>query len=97
MSSDYQQALTRLVEKARLLARRYEIVEGERDEALEKISQLQADIDKRDAEIARLKTEMENLVVVKTAFPSREAMAESRKYLTGLMREIDQCIKDLTT
>lgn len=97
MALDNRQAFQRLDEKARLIAQKYSLMVQQRDEALGAVKQMQAEIEKRDAEISRLKTEIENLVIVKTAFPSAKAIADSRKYLSGLAREIDQCIKDLTS
>ena len=96
MALDYQQVCQRVAEKARLVARRYERAVAERDEALGEVARLQAQLSKCESQITLLKTQVENLTVVTTAFPSKQAIADSREYLSGLVREIDQCIKDLT-
>lgn len=97
MAYDYQQVCQRLNEKAQLIAQRYRLAVEQRDEARQKALDLENELTKRDAEIQLLKTQIENLTVVRTAFPSKQAVADSRSYLAGLVREIDQCIKDLTT
>lgn len=97
MSQDYRQALLSLTQKVQLLVQQYNSVLQQRNDALSMVAELKAELLQRDAAISNLKTEIENLTIVKTAFPSREAMAESKEYLSGLIREIDQCIKDLTS
>lgn len=97
MAYDYQQVCQRLKEKAQLIAQRYQLALEQRNEARAETLSLENELKKRDAEIRQLKTQIENLTVVRTAFPSKQAVADSRSYLTGLVREIDQCIKDLTT
>ena len=97
MSNDYRQSFQRLAEKTRLVVQHYEKAIGQRDEALQRVAQLENELLQHKAEIEKLKVEIENITVVKTAFPSKQTMAESRKYLSGLVREIDQYIKDLTS
>lgn len=96
MAYDYQQVCERLKHKAELLRGRYEIAVQQRDEARGEVQELTSRLAEREATIRELKTELQNLTIVKTAFPSKQAIAESRDYLTGLVREIDQCIKDLS-
>ena len=96
MAFDYLTAFQRLKEKAALVAQRYHAAIAQRDEARSEAAALREELARRDEEIRRLKTDVENLTVVTTAFPSKEAVAQSRKYLSGLVREIDQCITDLT-
>lgn len=97
MSQDYRLTLQRLHEKASLIAQRYEVAMKQRNEAFSKIEELNKELSKREKELNGLKTEIENLVIVKTAFPSHESIAEGRRYLSGLVKEIDQCINDLTS
>lgn len=96
MAYDYQQAFQRLKSKAAMVSQRYHIAIEQRDEARRQIETLESQLRQRDEEITLLKTEIENLTVVTTAFPSKEARSVSRKYLAGLVKEIDQCITDLT-
>lgn len=96
MAFDYQQAFQRLKNKAQMVSQRYHAAIAQRDEARKQIEILTGQITLRDKEITQLKTEIENLTVVTTVFPSKEAKATSRKYLAGLVKEIDQCITDLT-
>lgn len=96
MLSNYQQTLRSLGEKAKLIASRYHTAVNQRDQARAEVEALRDELEKRNREIALLKVQVENLTVVRTVFPTPQAVAESRKYLSGLVREIDQCIKDLT-
>lgn len=96
MAYDFREACNRLKEKAELIARRYHKAIEQRDRAREQIEELQQKLDDCNNEIRILKARIEELTVVTTAFPTRQSRDESKKYLTELVREIDQCIKDLT-
>lgn len=79
------------------MVRRYEIAIKQRDEAREEVEMLKTELMKRDRQIHSLETQIENLTVVRTAFPTPQAVEVSRRYLSGLVREINQCINDLTS
>lgn len=96
MPSNYQQTLRSLSEKAKLIAQRYNVAVEQRDRARAEAEDLNKELEKCRKEITLLKVQIENLTVVRTAFPTPQAVADSKKYLSGLVREIDQCIKDLT-
>lgn len=97
MGPDFRNALNRLGEKAAIIARRHENMTKELEEARKTIDSLSKELTRKDEEIKRLEIELENLVIVKTAFPSKQAIAESREHLSELVREIDRCITDLTS
>ena len=97
MGSDYSSALQSLSEKAAIVASRYRIIAEQLEKALGQVETLKKELEKREEIIRTLQTEIENLIIVKTAFPSKQAIADSRNQLAGLVREIDRCITDLTS
>lgn len=97
MVPDYRNALQRLGEKAAIVAQRYEAARRQLEETRLQVETLTKELERRDEKIKLLETEIENLVIVKTAFPSKQAIAQSRDHLAGLVREIDKCITDLTS
>lgn len=59
-------------------------------------AELQASVERLRAEVARLKAETEYLSVMRAVAPDREQVRRQRAVLTGLVREIDRCISELT-
>ncbi|MCH5248104.1 MAG: hypothetical protein J1E99_08085 [Muribaculaceae bacterium] len=96
MSYDYQNAFENLQKKVALVAQKYEHMVRERDDARKEIEDLKELLLKKEKENDILKVKIENLTVVTTLFPDRGKAREARTLLSGLVREIDQCIKDLT-
>lgn len=96
MASDLQQTLERLNRKALNLTERYQAVLHDKQVALSRIAELEAQVLTMRQRIETLERQVEYLSVVTTAFPSREEMERSRARLSELVREIDRCISDLT-
>ncbi len=96
MAGDIQQQLERLKFKADLLTKRYVDVLSERDEAMDKIAQLEALIERQKKDLQRLEHELEYQKIATTISQSSEDVERSRAVLTELMREIDSCINELT-
>ncbi|MDE5607767.1 MAG: hypothetical protein K2I64_02400 [Muribaculaceae bacterium] len=55
-----------------------------------------ATIREQKREIERLTQQVDFLTVVSTTLPAPGDIEKSRAILSGLVREIDKCIKDLT-
>lgn len=95
MAADLRQKLEVISGKARLLTERYELVLKERTAALERISDLEATVERQLSEIERLKQQLEFQLIATTIAPSREELDRSRTILSKLVREIDKCIDEL--
>ncbi|MDE6802725.1 MAG: hypothetical protein K2J06_08165 [Muribaculaceae bacterium] len=68
----------------------------ERDDARRQVADRDATIREQQREIERLTQQVDFLTVVSTALPAPGDIEKSRAILSGLVREIDKCIKDLT-
>lgn len=93
MAANLQQRINNIEAKASLLTERYAAVRKLQAEGLAKIEELTAqvkslerEIQKRDAEIERLK------VGAAVTATSRDDVELSRKFISELVREIDKCI-----
>lgn len=96
MASDLDSTLTRLTEKSRFLTERFKVVTRQRDEALEKIADLEKAVRERDSRIERLLTEVEYLKVSSALSPSQETVASTRAIIKDLISEIDRCIAEIS-
>lgn len=97
MAADLRQKLEVISGKARLLTERYELVIKEKTAALERISDLEATVDRQRNEIERLKQQLGFQLIATTLAPSREELDRSRTVLSKLVREIDKCIDELNS
>jgi small-conductance mechanosensitive channel len=57
---------------------------------------LRADLKRLQADLRRLQADNVNLTVANHIAPTREKVAESKAVLSGLVRDIDRCIAELT-
>lgn len=96
MAADLQQLIQSLSTKHRELAERYREAVTERDEARRHVIDLEHTVKQQSQEIERLSQQVEFLTVVSTVMPDRDDVEKSRELLSGLVREIDKCINDLT-
>ncbi|MCM1449742.1 MAG: hypothetical protein NC082_05330 [Clostridiales bacterium] len=96
MAADLQQLIQTMSVKHRQLATRYHDVVEERDDAKRRIVDLEYTVKQQKQDIERLSQQVEFLTVVSTVMPDRDDVERSRELLSGLVREIDKCIKDLT-
>lgn len=95
MATDLRQKLERISGKARLLTERYVMVLDAKAAAMQRISDLEAELEKQSKEIERLKAQLEFQQMATTLAPSREEVDKSRAVLSKLVREIDKCIEEL--
>lgn len=96
MAFEDQDIFARIVAKANLLAQRYEALQKLKEEAEAKIAALEADMAARDRELKRLRQEVEYLRTAAVISPDRSQIEETRAIISGIVREIDRCIADLS-
>lgn len=96
MAFEDQDIFARIVAKANLLAQRYEALQKLKEEADAKISALEAEVGARDREIRALRQEVEYLRTAAVISPDRDQIEETRAIISGIVREIDRCIADLS-
>lgn len=95
MSGELQQTIDRINAKTQILLDRYALIRQQRQQAVERIRELEAELGSLRAENQRLRTEAEFLKVATTIAPTRADVARSRALLAELVREIDKCITEL--
>ncbi len=96
MAADLQQLVQSLKSKHQELAERYHEAISQRDSAMKRAADLEYTVREQQRDIERLSQQVEFLTVVSTAMPDRDDVEKSRAMLSGLVREIDKCINDLT-
>ena len=96
MSAEQQNPYEILKLKASLIAEKYKTIEKKYAETLEDIKRLEEVIEEKNNELAELNRKLHFLAIVPTSNPTREDVLRYKTFLSGLVREIDQCINDLT-
>ena len=96
MAANLQQLVQSLRSKHEELARRYREATTQRDEALRQVADLEYTVKQQQRDIERLTQQVDFLTVVNTVMPDRDDIEKSRAILSGLVREIDKCIKDIS-
>lgn len=96
MAFDYNNAFKRIIAKANLIEERYQKLLESRNEAQARVEELEKELQIRDKELERLRTQVEYLQLASTIAPSREQVEAARALITSLVRDIDRCITDLS-
>lgn len=96
MAADFQQISDKISGLSTQLVDRMRNIVNERDRALQLVADQEATIKEHERTIERLQQQVEYLTVVSTVMPDSEDIEKSRTILSGLVREIDKCINDLT-
>lgn len=96
MADSLQQRIERVSRKAHVLVEKYATLLDAKHEADARIESLQAEVDDQRKRIEQLQAEVEYLKISTTIVHNRDDVEKSRALLSGLVREIDQCIADLT-
>lgn len=96
MAGNLQETLERISNKAALLTERHAILRKEKNLADARIEELNATILKQRKEIESLQQEIEYLKIATTIIPNHKDVEKSRAILSGLVREIDKCISELS-
>lgn len=87
---------SRLVAKANLIAERYEILAESHNRAKARIEELEGELDASRKELQKLNNEVEYLRMATVILPNREHIEQTRAIISGLVREIDRCITELS-
>lgn len=61
----------------------------------ERVAQLLQQVEEQSREIADLRRQVEYMKVATTLAPNEEALNQSRRVISQIVREIDKCIADL--
>lgn len=96
MAEELQQRLLRLKSKMELLLEQGAMFRKQKEDALRQAENLQEIVDRQRREIQNLRTQLEYLQMASTFAPTREQVEQSRAVLSGLVRDINKCINDLT-
>ncbi len=96
MAGNLQKTLDRLRSKIAILMERYALLEKAKEDAEGQIKELVVERDNQKKIIEQLQREVEYLRIATTITPDRKDVERSRAMLSGLVREIDKCITELT-
>lgn len=96
MAADLQQLVLSIKDKHRVLAERYSVAIEQVEAYKKHIADLEYTVKQQQQEIERLSQQVEFMTVMNTSMPDRDDIEKSRAILSGLVREIDKCIADLT-
>lgn len=96
MSQSLRQCTESIRAKCLILTERYVKLLAYKREADAMMRSQQSEIERQKAEIARLDGELRALKLADAIAPTEHDRQNARELLTGLVREIDQCINDLT-
>lgn len=96
MSQSLRQRTESIRAKCHVLTERYKQLIAYKREADATMKRQQAEIERQQTEIARLENELRCLKLATTIAPTDEERQSARELLTGLVREIDRCINELT-
>lgn len=96
MAGNLQQRLDRLKSKTDLALARSQALQERLDAAKALVTSLEETIRSKDNEIAILHQRIEHLTVVNTLTPDHRDVEHTRAFLSGLLRDIDKCISELS-
>jgi len=95
MASEFQQVIDRVTAKMQLLLDRYALIDERREQAVQRVADLEKEVARLQEENRRLAAEVEFLKVATTISPDRADVEATRATLSKLVREIDKCITEL--
>ena len=96
MAGNLQQRLDRLKSKTELVLARNTALQERLSSAKERITSLEDSLRSKEKEIGELRQQIERLKVVNTLTPDHRDVEHTRAFLSGLLRDIDKCISELT-
>lgn len=94
-SEPLEAILKRVGEKSRLLTERYRVTVGERDAALDRIATLEKELAGLRLDNERMTVELEFMRVSSVVAPTADRVADTRRLLQQLVKDVDRCIADL--
>lgn len=95
MAVDLKQQLDRVSVKAQIITQRYLTLRKQLDDANAEIARLSDALARQQAEIEKLKLDNDYLRMVKSLAADPAEVRKAKAIITGLVREIDRCIRDL--
>lgn len=96
MAENLREQLDRVKSKASVMVEKYQRLNQAYDESRREVTELQATLRAREAEIEKLKLNVEYLSVASTIKLSGDDLASTRAMVADLVREIDRCIIELS-
>ena len=96
MAGNLQQRLDRLKSKTEMVLARNQALQERLNAAKTHLSLLEETIRSKDREIGILRQQIEHLKVVNTLTPDHRDVEQTRAFLSGLLRDIDKCISELS-
>lgn len=96
MSVNFEQRLNDINAKTRMLTQRYQYVVAQRNEALERLSQVNGELAEARRRIEELTRQVEYLRMASALEAVDGDIERSRKFLSELVWEIDKCISQLS-
>ncbi len=96
MAGNLQQRLDRLKSKTEMVLARNTALQEKLSSAKERIATLEDSLRSKEKEIGELRQQIERLKVVNVLTPDHRNVEQTRAFLSGLLRDIDKCISELT-
>lgn len=96
MAVDLQERIDKIRVKAGLLTERYDLLRQGKLAADERVEELTRRLDAAQREISDLRRQVEYLRVASVVAPDHRDVEKARTFISGLVREIDNCITRLT-
>lgn len=96
MAFDYENTFKRIIAKSEIIRQRYLRIQENLEAANARIEELERISAAKDRELEQLKIRMEYLQLATTIVPTRDQVEEARAMISGLIRDIDRCITDLS-
>lgn len=96
MAFDYENTFKRIIAKTEIIEQRYARILESLEVANARIEELERLNAAKDRELEQLKIKMEYLQLATTIAPTRNQIEEARVMISGLIRDIDRCITDLS-
>lgn len=96
MAFDYENTFKRIIAKAEIIEQRYTRILESLEVANARIEELERFNAAKDRELEQMKIKMEYLQLATTIAPTRGQVEEARTMISGLIRDIDRCITDLS-
>ena len=92
---ELNEKLQALMLKVKSLGKRYDALQGENKELSRQIERQQLEITRLEKEVKQLNIDNEFLRVAHTVPKNPEAVAQYKKQVAKMVRDIDRCIKQL--
>ncbi|MDE5725936.1 MAG: hypothetical protein K2L29_02295 [Duncaniella sp.] len=96
MAATLQQRVEKLKHKAALLQERYTAICRAKSEADSRIAELTEEIKTLNRKLSEKETEIERLKVSSVLTPDHRDVEKTRQFISGLVRDIDKCIAQLS-